>query len=84
MYFSGYVHLYDHSRFNGLPCITSRATSYDFPEVSDGRNPYSELCVKKHHLCHLELAGGKLTFTALDQFVTAFDTWQEPLLPLPS
>ena len=84
MYFSGHIHLYDHSRFKGLPCITSGATSYDFPEVSDGRNPYSELCVKKHHLCHLELADGKLIFTALDQFATAFDTWQEPLLPLPS
>ena len=79
MYFSGHIHLYDRSRFEGLPCITSGASSYDFPAVEDPANRFSELCVNRYHLCHLEIGENVVKFKAIDQNAEPFDEWEEGL-----
>jgi len=79
IYFAGHIHLYDRSRFEGISCITSGATSYEFPNVKNAGNRFSELCLSKHHLCHLEIGAGVVKFKAIDQWAEVFDAWEEPL-----
>ena len=78
-FFAGHLHLYERSTFEEINFITSGATGYEFPNLEDGENRYSELRLEKNHLCRIQLVEHRVRFQAVDAWYNVMDEWDKPL-----
>jgi len=74
--FAGHIHTYERSVVNGVTYVTAGGASelYDFP-VNECLNPYQVAAADALHVCHLTVAGGKLTCRAIAHDGSVLDTF---------